>query len=212
MKILKVLTVLFLLSLLIPMELFSQTCSRCRGTGKVDYAYSKVSGFGLGWVYVKCPQCGQTVDINGGNGGHSHKHTCPSCVGTGRLSSRSHSGSSNDTYDGVLTVEEYLLVEQLAKQLFSGVTELKECHVCHGTGKCPGQGLHHYGNMSAMLDFNSVTPQYCPLCSGWGTCPNNKRVNGQESVTRQLTSSERDEIYRQIQMIYNNAYKREGGH
>lgn len=187
---------------------FGQKCSRCNGRGIILQDPAPVSHYGVGRKVGDCQICGRALFSD-----ESHKHVvCPSCNGTGKYSTSNSSGgySSNDHYDGILTPQEYFQVESLAKILFTGKTEMRQCQTCHGTGKCPSPGLHHYGNMYDLLDLNAPTPQYCPLCGGWGTCPNRNCVNGFESYTRPCTENEKNEISSQIRSIYENAYRREG--
>lgn len=204
--------------LLISSFAFSQSCMRCNARGKINFADSKVAGYGHGPVYMKCPVCSESININGGP---AHYHPCPSCKGTGRISGSSlgtsstsggHNGSSSvGGYDGTLTPDEYFMVEELYKAIFQGVTESRTCTVCNGTNRCPGTGAHHYGNMSGFWNIDAPMPVYCFQCGGWGDCPNKNCLNGTEFYTRQLTESEKAEYYRRIQEIYDNAWKREYG-
>lgn len=189
---------------------FSQACHRCNARGKINFAESKVANYGVRPVYAKCPACSQTININDGP---AHYHECPSCKGTGRMpghSSGGHNGSNDAVYNGLLTVDENIMVNNLMQAMLEPVTETRTCHVCKGTAHCPGTGAHHYGNMAAYI-FDDVMPAFCIMCGGGGNCPNRDCAGGKEYYTRQKTDREKNVYLRKIQEIYNNAWKREGG-
>lgn len=195
-----------LVSFMICLSGFSQACHRCSARGKINFAESHVSNYGVGPVYMKCPVCSQTININDGP---AHYHECPSCKGTGRMSGHG-SGSNDAVYNGCLTVDENIMVNELMRAMFEPVTETRTCHVCKGAGHCPGTGAHHYGNMAAYV-FADVMPAFCVMCGGGGACPNRDCSGGKEYYTRPKTDSEKEVYLRKIQEIYNNAWKRECG-
>lgn len=149
----------------------AEICRRCYGSGKVDYADSKMPD-----------------------------------------NSHGSSNSNNDVsgYDGTLTPEEYFQVEGLMQLMLQGVTEYRVCDVCKGTSQCPGPGLHRYGNIVGLLDFDAPMPSYCVRCGGLGRCPDNC-IDGKVAYTRPMTESEKEVYAKRIREIYENARNRQNG-
>lgn len=197
----KYFVLLFVLA--ISLEVYSRTCPKCNGSGRMKIFYA-LSTYGISREKKQCPICKQWITA-----GTEHTEPCDRCGGSGHVETamdRRNAENSSRQDDAVaeglsyLTPGELALYEALKEQL-KGHRENVDCPTCGKTGRCincNGSGYTIDGNMCYMCSSTGK----CTICYGTG-------VSGSRYV--EPSEAERQEILRKIGQLLSNAMNRENG-